>query len=84
MAIAKELSLDRRTIRNLMNSELIGAQGGMIPQTRSGCATECVPGTSGTGGPATGGNICRKTELTCFACWRAIDPVRRAHQRHTT
>jgi hypothetical protein len=68
--IAKRLSFDRQTIRNLLNAELIGAQGGRPPLTRSGCATECVPGTTGgnTTGPATGGNICLQTELTCFYC----------------
>jgi hypothetical protein len=67
--IAKRLSFDRQIIRNLMSSELIGAQGGRIPLTRSACAGECVPGTGDcTTGPATGGNICLKTELTCFAC----------------
>jgi len=67
--IAKKLSFDRQTIRNLMSAELIGAQGGKPPLTRSGCATECVPGTTGnTTGPATGGNICLQTEFTCFAC----------------
>ena len=67
--IAKKLSFDRQTIRNLLQDDLIGAQGGRPPLTRSACATECVPGTTGgTTGPATGGNICLKTELTCFAC----------------
>jgi hypothetical protein len=66
--IAKKLSFDRQTIRNLMNVELIAAQGGRIPLTRSACAGECAPGTGDTSGPATGGNICLKTELTCFAC----------------
>jgi hypothetical protein len=67
--IAKKLSFDRQTIRNLMNVELITAQGGMINQTRSACAGDCVPGTGDcTTGPATGGNICLKTEFTCYYC----------------
>jgi hypothetical protein len=66
----KKLSLDRQTIRNLLQEELIGAQGGKPPLTRSGCATECAPGTTGgnTTGPATGGNICLVTEFTCYYC----------------
>jgi hypothetical protein len=67
--IAKKLSLDRQTIRNLLDADLISAQGGKPPLTRSGCAGDCMPGTTGGGsGPATGGNICLKTELTCFYC----------------
>ena len=68
--IAKKLSFDRQTIRNLVQDDLIGAQGGRIPQTRSQCAGECVPGTTteNTTGPNTGANHCLNTELTCFAC----------------
>ena len=67
--IAKRLSFDRQTIRNLMNADLIGAQGGRIPLTRSLCAGECPPGSADcTTGPNTGGNHCLKTELTCIAC----------------
>ena len=64
---AKKLSLDRQTIRNLLHEDLISAQGGKPPQTRSGCMTECVPRTTGGGttGPATDGNICLATEFTC-------------------
>ena len=68
--IAKKLSFDRQTIRNLLSAELIGAQGGRPPLTRSACAGECVPGTTGgtTTGPNTGANHCLETELTCYAC----------------
>jgi hypothetical protein len=63
----KRLSVDRQTIRNLVSVELGGAAGGRINPTVSLCETECPPGTGDctTTGPATGGNICLKTEFTC-------------------
>lgn len=69
--LSKKLSLQREIVRSLAGADLDAVAGGKPPLTRSGCATEC-PATQGgcgtTGGPATGGNICLQTELTCFAC----------------
>ena len=62
--IVKKLSFNRQTIRNLVNLELAPAVGGMIDDTISDV---CPPGSDGctTTGPATGGNICLKTEFSC-------------------
>ena len=60
--IVKKLLVNRQTIRNL-NVELAAAAGGMIDDTVS---EVCPPGSDHcTTAPATGGNICLKTEFTC-------------------
>ena len=59
--IVKKLLVNRQTIRNLV--ELTRAAGGQIRDTVS---EVCPPASDNcTTAPATGGNICLKTEFTC-------------------
>ncbi len=68
--LTKKLALRKEIVRSLTGLALHEVIGGMIPETKSVCAGECPgrTGDCGTGGPATGGNHCLNTELTCVAC----------------